>query len=126
VHIRVQLLLLVLVGKEMVVSLLGVLFLMLVLLVGNRPLLPVFMVIKLQLVMLQLMLLLMLWELRLPGLACAHALLHGLVGIHAAGGRGVGGAYASTCAGSRPVVVACAHGRIFLIGGGATCRTSAR
>jgi hypothetical protein len=121
---------LVLVGKEMVVLLLGVLFLMLVLLVGNRPLLPVFMVIELQQVMLQLMLLLMLllmlWELRLPGLACAHALLHGLVGIHAAGGRAVGGAYASTCAGSRPVVVACARGRIFLIGGGAACGTSAR
>jgi hypothetical protein len=63
------------VGKELVVLLLGVL-LQLLMLVGDRPLLPVFMGRGLQLVVLPMMLpllliLLLLWELRLPGLACA-------------------------------------------------------
>jgi hypothetical protein len=59
VLVRGQLLLLDLVGKELVVLLLGLLLQLLVL-VGDRPLLPVFTGRGLQLVVLQLMLLLLL------------------------------------------------------------------
>jgi hypothetical protein len=72
-------LLLVPVGKELVMLLRGIILKLLVL-VGDRPVLPVFMGGGLQLVVLQLMplpllLLLPLWELRLPGLARAQLLV---------------------------------------------------
>jgi hypothetical protein len=67
------------VGKELVVLLLGGILQLLVL-VGDRPLLPVLRGAWLQLMVLQLMLLLvllvlLLWELRLPGLARAKLIL---------------------------------------------------
>jgi hypothetical protein len=64
-------------GKELVGLRPGALLRLLVL-VGDRPLLPVFMNIRLQLVVWQLML----WELRLPGLARAHLLVLVLVGAN--------------------------------------------
>jgi hypothetical protein len=78
-----MLLLPVLVDRELVVLLLGVLLKLLVLF-GDRPMLSLFMGTELQLVVLQLTLLpqlslLPMWELRLPGLA--RALLLGLVPV---------------------------------------------
>jgi hypothetical protein len=82
----VHMVFLVLAGKELVVLLLGVPLQMLVL-VGDQPLLPVFMGTWLQLVVMQLMLLallslLFLWGLRLPGLAHAHLLVLVQVGTY--------------------------------------------
>jgi hypothetical protein len=85
--VRGQLLLLVLVGKDMAVLLLRLLSHLLVL-VCDRPLLPVFMGRRLQLVVLQLMflllllLLLLLLHLQLPGLARAKLLLLVLAGTY--------------------------------------------
>jgi hypothetical protein len=80
---RCRLLLVVMVGKELVVLLLGVLLQMLVL-VGDRPLLPLFMGRGLQRVVLEMMLRLLLllpllWELRLPRLDRAQLLVSVLV-----------------------------------------------
>jgi hypothetical protein len=71
VLIHGQLLLVVLMDKELVVLLPGTPLHLLVL-VGARPLLPAFMSIGLQLVvLLLLMLLMLLWDRRMPGLARA-------------------------------------------------------
>jgi hypothetical protein len=83
VLVRGRLFFMVFVGKEVVVMLMR-LFLHMLVMVGDRPLLPVFMGRVLHLVVLQLMLLLrflmlLVWELRLPGLARVRVLVFVLV-----------------------------------------------
>jgi hypothetical protein len=118
-------------GKELVVLLPGTPLHMLVV-VGPRPLLPKFMSKGLRLVVLQLMMLLMLflmllWDMRLPGLARAELLVLVLVVVGSYMWMMVGPLVVLMqllCDGPRPVAAAWALGHRALTGDGATSGAS--